>query len=211
MFNAVNCRTLPLYSLYIFMSASIQSNKWSPCHTSHGESQRRRSTRAALKRQFQKALVFFFPRRYKQMTSQGGPRCIELGWATLSGSPLVCQTDGGSNIMRAGNKLQDFEQKILWGRARGPLTDCHSESRHKSISPHIKAHRIVPIRVPSQGACLKMFLNPLFFQSRRKKKPKTVTASPRHLESPCSSDVWQGQPAFWLIRSRNLVMCAHPH
>lgn len=196
MFNAVNCRTLPLYSLYIFMSASIQSNKWSPCHTSHGESQRRRSTRAALKRQFQKALVFFFPRRYKQMTSQGGPRCIELGWATLSGSPLVCQTDGGSNIMRAGNKLQDFEQKILWGRARGPLTDCHSESRHKSISPHIKAHRIVPIRVPSQGACLKMFLNPLFFQSRRKKKTKNSNSFSQAFGEPLQLGRLAGAASF---------------
>ena len=173
MFNTVYCHTIPLYSLYIFMSASIQSNKWSPCHTSHGESQRRRSTRAALKRTFQKALVFFFPRRYKQMTSQGGPRCIELGWATLSGSPLVCQTDGGSNIMRAGNKLQDFAQKILWGRPRGPLTDCHSESRHKSISPHIKAHRIVPIRVLSKGTLArKCFWTHFFFSMQEGKNNK---------------------------------------
>lgn len=57
-------------------------------------------------------LVFFFPRRYKQMTSQGGPLCIELGWATLDGSLLVCQTDGGSRAMRAG-----FEERILCSRS----------------------------------------------------------------------------------------------
>lgn len=50
------------------------------------------------------------------MTSQGGPLCVELNWATLSGSPLVCQTDGGSNVMRDGNKLQDFGKKNLCSR-----------------------------------------------------------------------------------------------
>jgi len=76
----------------------------------------RREERAALVNL--KALVFFFPWRYKQMTSQGGPLRVELSRATLSGSLLVCQTDGGSNIMRARNKPQEFELKIVCSRAQ---------------------------------------------------------------------------------------------
>lgn len=44
-------------------------------------------------------------------------RC-ELNWATLSGSPWVCQTDGGSNIMRPGKKLKILSRKFRFSRTR---------------------------------------------------------------------------------------------
>lgn len=147
------------------------------------------------------------------MTSQGGPLCVEPSWATLSRSPLVCQTDGGSNIMRAGNKLQDFEEKILCSRAQV----------HKRLSLRVFRHKsrgcssLVPSWKHTEQSFMAYILPYMETSPEnvslqyRWKKIKIIIVSPRHLNSTWSLDVWQRQPACWLIRSRNLVMCAHPH